>query len=287
MSIDLPNELRAGGIDRRRLLMAGSLLPLAFSSACVTAAEAGLRGDELPLQTTGLEHLGMLVPDVTRAAQFYGRLFNPAVHKEADPPLRYYVVLGKGYIALGSRETAPDPVIDHYCVLLKKYDRAAMDARLATEGLEPAMRGIVYDPDRIGLQLLEEPAGLAATTVPAGNIVEGPSLVTPLTMESILLRVSDLAATGEFMSLFFPEMASPVPGQRWFAAADTPIAIRQAVGREKPAVDDWTVGCRPFDRDAVGQALAAIGAVIRPSAPGTLRILDPYGLPLTLRMADA
>ena len=132
-------RIQATGIDRRRLLMAGTMLPLAFSSACVTAQET-LRGDELPLQTTGLEHLGMLVPDVTRAAEFYGRLFNPAVHKEADPPLRYYVVLDKGYIALGSRDTAPDPTIDHYCVLLRKYDREAMDARLASEGLEPALR---------------------------------------------------------------------------------------------------------------------------------------------------
>ncbi|MCW2390138.1 catechol 2,3-dioxygenase-like lactoylglutathione lyase family enzyme [Sphingobium sp. B11D3B] len=274
----------AGIFDRRSVIAAGSLLSLALSSGVAMAAEA-LRGDELPLRTTGLEHIGMLVPDVTKAAQFYGRLFNPAVHKEADPPLRYYVVLGKGYIALGSRATAPDPAIDHYCVLLEKYDRKAMDARLEREGLAPAMRGIVYDPDHIGLQLLEEPAGLASTTVPAGNIVEGAPLVTPLKMESILLRVSDLAATSKFMSLFFKEMRAPVPGQRWFAAANTPIAIRQTVGREKPAVDDWTVSCRRFDSGKVAAALAQMGAVILPSAPGTLRLLDPNGLPLTMKMA--
>jgi catechol 2,3-dioxygenase-like lactoylglutathione lyase family enzyme len=279
-------EHGSGSLDRRSVLVAGSLLPLAFSSGQLMAAEA-LRGDELPLRTTGLEHIGMLVPDVTKAAQFYGRLFNPAVHKEADPPLRYYVVLGKGYIALGSRDTAPDPAIDHYCVLLEKYDREAMDTRLKGAGLAPAFRGIVYDPDHIGLQLLEAPAGLASTTVPAGNIVEGAPLVTPLKMESILLRVSDLAATSKFMSLFFREMASPAPGQRWFAAANTWIAVRQAVGREKPAVDDWTVSTRPFDSGKVAAALAQMGAVILPSAPRTLRLLDPNGLPLTMKMARA
>ena len=277
---------RSGNFDRRSVLVAGSLLSLAMSSGQLFAAEA-LRGDELPLRTTGLEHLGMLVPDVTKAATFYGRLFNPAVHKEAEAPLRYYVVMGKGYIAFGSRDTAPDPVIDHYCVLLEKYDRKAMDARLGREGLPPANRGIVYDPDRIGLQLLEAPAGLASTTVPAGNIVEGPALVVPLEMESILLRVSDLAATAKFMSLFFKEMASPVPGQRWFAAANTPIAIRQVVGREKPGVDDWTIRCRRFDSGKVAAALAQMGAVILPSARGTLRLLDPNGLPLTMKMTGA
>ena len=280
------SDPRSGNLDRRSVLIAGSLLSLAISSGQVMAAEA-LRGDELPLRTTGLEHLGMLVPDVTKAAKFYGRLFNPAVHKEAEPPLRYYVVMGKGYLAFGSRATAPDPAIDHYCVLLEKYDRKAMDARLAREGLPPANRGIVYDPDRIGLQLLEAPAGLASTTVPAGNIVDGAPLVTPLKMESILLRVSDLAATGKFMSLFFKERPSPVPGQRWFAAANTPIAIRQTVGREKPAVDDWTVSCRPFDSGKVAAALAQMGAVILPSAPRTLRLLDPNGLPLTMKMTGA
>jgi hypothetical protein len=99
--------------------------------------------------------------------------------------------------------------------------------------------------------------------------------------------VSDLEKTTAFMSMFFPAAASRVPGQRWFAAADTMIAIRPTVGRERPSVDDWVVGCQPFDRDRVSAALAELGAVILPSQPDTLRFLDPNGLPLTLRMNRA
>jgi hypothetical protein len=47
-----------------------------------------LRGDELPLHTTGLEHIGMVVPDTEKAARFYSRLFNPEMQKEKDAPLR-------------------------------------------------------------------------------------------------------------------------------------------------------------------------------------------------------
>ncbi len=61
-----------------------------------------LQGDELPLQTTGLEHIGMVVPDVVPAARFYSSLFNPDMQKEKDAPLRYYVMTGTGYIAIGA-----------------------------------------------------------------------------------------------------------------------------------------------------------------------------------------
>lgn len=286
MSIFPPQPTRAS-LHRREVLAAlSAAVPLAMAPNVAWAATA-LKGDELPLETTGLEHIGLLVPDVTKAAEFYGRLFNPAVHKEKDPPLRYYVLVGKSYMAFGSRATAPNPAIDHYCVLLKKYDRARMDARLAEKGLSPAKYGIVPNADGVGLQLLEAPAGLAATTVPAGNIVPGTSLVKALKMESILLRVTDLDKSAAFLSMFFPMVASQVPGQRWFAAADTMIAIRPTVGREQPAVDDWVVRCQHFDRARVSAALAALGAVILPSPTDHLRFLDPNGLPLTLRMNAA
>ena len=51
---------------------------------------------QLPLRTTGLEHIGVIVPDVTASATFYSRLFNPELHKEKESPLRYYVTLGVG-----------------------------------------------------------------------------------------------------------------------------------------------------------------------------------------------
>src|SRR5690349_11766969 len=59
-------------------------------------------GPQLPLRTTGLEHFGMVVPDVEKAARFYGPVFNPELHKEANEPLRYYVSMGIGYIAIGN-----------------------------------------------------------------------------------------------------------------------------------------------------------------------------------------
>ena len=116
---------------------------------------------QLPLGATGLEHIGTVVPDVTPAARFFGRVFNPHVFKEKESPLRYYVTLDPGYIAFGSRDNAPAAFIDHDCVLVESYDRAAMALRLEQERLPAGRFGIIGDPDGLGLQLLPI-GGLAA-----------------------------------------------------------------------------------------------------------------------------
>src|ERR1700681_1137325 len=94
----------------------------------IAAAFAGSRGlaqtassttGLLPLQTTGLEHLGMTVPDQKAAAEFYGRIFDPQLFQERDPPPRYYVRMGTAYIAFGGTAT-PD---------LPRKDRPFLRAR--------------------------------------------------------------------------------------------------------------------------------------------------------------
>jgi hypothetical protein len=60
-----------------------ALLPLAPSFANAQDAKR----PQLPLKTTGLEHMGTVVPDVEAAGKFYGRLFKPELHKEKEPPL--------------------------------------------------------------------------------------------------------------------------------------------------------------------------------------------------------
>ena len=48
---------------------------------------------QLPLKTTGIEHVSLWVDDVQQAGDFFGKVFNPSLHKEKQPPLRYYVPL--------------------------------------------------------------------------------------------------------------------------------------------------------------------------------------------------
>src|SRR5689334_20540188 len=113
----------------RRTLLQG--LGLAALAPGVVLAE---RASQLPVKTTGLEHMGTVVPDVEAAGKFYGRLFNPELYKEKDPPLRYYVTLGVGYLALGTRPNQARAFFDHFCALVKDYDAPAMAQQLKTEG---------------------------------------------------------------------------------------------------------------------------------------------------------
>ena len=91
MSHDAPTER-----PRRTLLAAGTRpsRSRAVSRAARAARNRGAgrrrradgRGDRrrAAARHVGLEHIGTVVPDVTRAARFYSSVFNPELHKERD-----------------------------------------------------------------------------------------------------------------------------------------------------------------------------------------------------------
>jgi len=277
------NAAVSAGISRRALL--GGVMAMGPALALGSRAMAAEpQGDELPLNTTGLEHLGMVVPDVDAAARFYSSLFNPDLQKEKDLPLRYYVMAGSGYIALGSRGAAPEAKIDHYCTLVRGYDRDRMNGKLVARGMAPASRGVVNDPDGIGLQLIAVPGGPGPTAVPGGRLVEAAPLVKPIGFDSILLRVADLRRSAAFHENFFNAARSPGSGQLAFAAANTRIVIRAAAGGERTGVERYTMRVAPFDAAQVRKALAALGAEPEgEAAAGTLRFRDLNGLGVELK----
>jgi hypothetical protein len=63
-------------VSRRTFINAvGAALAVPVATRGQEAALA--RTDALPLRTTGIEHLGIMVRDVERSGRFYGQLFNP------------------------------------------------------------------------------------------------------------------------------------------------------------------------------------------------------------------
>jgi catechol 2,3-dioxygenase-like lactoylglutathione lyase family enzyme len=251
------------------------------------------KASQLPLRTTGLEHLGTVVPDVTEAGKFYGRLFNPQLYKEKDPPLRYYVTLGVGYLALGSRPNQPHAFFDHFCALVEDYDAPAMAEQLKSEGLPAGRYGIIPDPDGIGLQLLGVPGGLAKTTEPAGRIVEEDALVQPERLDHVVLHVSDLEKSLQFYRRFFgPEAKSAHPDSNAeFRIAGTRLLIEKAAAGEPPRIERIGINVRPFDAHAVGRELTKLGAQVAADvhksthANSKLRFTDPFGLVIELQSA--
>ena len=240
----------------------------------------------LPLDTLGLEHVGTLVPDVTRSARFFSRVFNPVLYKEREEPLRYYVTLDPGYVALGSRANAPSAFIDHDCALLKSYDRAAMAKRLEADGLPAGRFGIIPDPDGLGLQLLGVPGGLAGTTMPAGRLVGGEPLVRPRGLAYVVRYVADLERSAAFYRRFFgPEMPDAGGGLA-FRAAHTRWILRAVPDGETPRIDRFGVNVAHYDSPAVVRALEALGARIVSPAPERLHFRCPDGLGVELVPVD-
>lgn len=268
-------------VSRRAFLGGVAALGPSLLLGSRALAEEALNGDELPLRTTGLEHIGMVVPDVEAAARFYSSLFNPDMQKEKDAPLRYYVMTGTGYIAIGSRPNVTESKVDHYCTLVRGYNREKMNATLATKGMPAASRGVVPDPDGIGLQLIAVPGGPGPTAVPGGRLVEVEPLVKPIGFDSILLTVTDVKRSAEFYSHFFPTARAPEKGQLAFKAADTHILIRAG---EKPGVERYAMRVAKFDRAKVVKGLAALGASPEEKGrAGVVRFRDPNGLGVELR----
>lgn len=237
------------------------------------------------LDTLGLEHIGTVVPDVTKAARFYGAVFNPALYKEREEPLRYYVTLDPGYVALGSRANAPRAFIDHDCALLREYDRTAMTRRLEAEGLPTGRFGIIPDPDGLGLQLLGVPGGLAASTEPAGRIVPSEPLVRPRGLSHVVRYVSDLDRSAAFYRKFFGPETRAGNGLS-FRAAHTRWILEPAPAGEAPRIDRFAVNVARFDVAAVSRGLEALGARIVATSATSLHFRCPDGLGVELLSVD-
>lgn len=272
----------SASISRRSMLATlAAICPATLFGTRVFGQE--LKGDELPLHTTGLEHIGMVVPDTEAAARFYSSLFNPEMQKEKDAPLRYYVMTGTGYIAIGSRAGVTAAKVDHYCTLVRGYDRDRMNATLAAKGMPAASRGVIPDPDAIGLQLIAVPGGPGPTAVAGGHLVEGAALVTPIGFDSILLKVQDLRRSADFYSNFFNPVSAAAAGQLVFAAADTRIVLRAVTAGESVGIERFTMRVAAFDRARVLQGLTALGATSEEGGqPGSVRFRDPNGLGVEL-----
>jgi len=253
-------------------------LPVEPTAAAIAAA--------LPLDTLGLEHIGTVVPDVTRAARFYSRVFNPVLYKEREEPLRYYVTLDPGYIALGSRANETRAFIDHDCALLRSYDRAAMARRLEAEGLPAGRFGVIPDPDGLGLQLLGTPGGLAGSTEPAGRLVDGEPLVRPRGLAYVVRYVADLDRTAAFYRKMFGAELPDDGGGLAFRAAHTRWIVRKAPANEAPRIDRVGVYAARFDAAAVARELTALGARVISTAAERLHFRCPDGLGVELVPVD-
>jgi catechol 2,3-dioxygenase-like lactoylglutathione lyase family enzyme len=268
---------RTGSHSRRQ-----TLIWLGAGAAGLLASDAA-EAAPLPLDTTGLEHIGFTVPDPEATAKFYGRIFDPQLFQEKDQPPRFYVRFGIAYAAFGG-SAGVTPKIDHFCALVKDYKAAEMRKAVEEAGIAmgTGALGMPTDADGLRLQLLGVPGGLAKTIIPAYRVNQDDAAVQPIGLDHIMLHVSDLErSAAHYRKLFGMEASrSKNPARVWFGVAKTRLGLEQVTAGEAPSVHHICVRVARIIPDK----LKAVGVEILPANDEKLlRFRDPNGLLMELK----
>jgi catechol 2,3-dioxygenase-like lactoylglutathione lyase family enzyme len=244
------------------------------------------RADDLPIHTTGIEHFGFTVTDPEATAKFYGRIFDGQLFQEKDPPPRFYVKLGTGYIAFGGNPTVT-PSIDHFCALVENYQPQEMRKNLEAGGvtMSPGPFGMALDPDGLRLQLLRVPGGLAKTIIPAYRLSQDEALLEAVAPDHVMLHVSDLDRSAEhYKKILGPEVSrTKKPERVWFGAARTKLGLELVAAGEKPGIHHICVRVAGFDKKSVMEKLKRADIQSSLGEEGLVRFRDPNGFVMELK----
>src|SRR5437870_3889963 len=116
---ELVRQFERGGVSRRELIQGLSALITAAAVSPAAAQSAGL-------QATAINHTSVLVTDLQRSADFYGRIFGLKTVSEDKP--NKIVRLGAGGTGVGAtlvsiRQQPPAGTIDHFAISVQGFSR--------------------------------------------------------------------------------------------------------------------------------------------------------------------
>jgi len=142
---DLVTRFERGALTRRELI--GALALLAGAGSAASAAT---------LKGASINHVSVLVTDMARSIDFYGRVFGLTLVNE-DKANKIARLGAGGKILVSLRIEPPPGVIDHFAIGVEGFNRDAVTADLKGFGLTPADNiqfGFhVKDPDGAVVQI--------------------------------------------------------------------------------------------------------------------------------------
>ena len=151
---DLVSRFERGGLTRRQLIQGLSALAAGSVANPATAQTP-------KLQAMNINHTSVLVADLQRSANFYGRVFGlmPVSEDKENKILR----LGTGGTGVNStlvslRQQTPPGLIDHFAIGVQGFNRDTATQLLKQHGITPANNiefGFhVKDPDGAVVQIV-------------------------------------------------------------------------------------------------------------------------------------
>jgi catechol 2,3-dioxygenase-like lactoylglutathione lyase family enzyme len=165
---DLLSRYETGRLSRRDLVAGLSALAATGIVGTGAAAQSQATQAPAPIIPTGLGHVSILVSDLQRSVDFYGRVFGMVVASEdvenkiarLSPPATSDAPedqpsLRTSLVSL--REEPPAGLVDHWCFRVPDFNPDAATAVLAEHRLTPATNlefGFhVRDPDGVVVQM--------------------------------------------------------------------------------------------------------------------------------------
>ena len=122
---DLLTSFERGALSRRELI--GALALLAGAGAAASAAT---------LKGASINHVSVLVTDMARSIDFYGRVFGLTLVNE-DKANKIARLGAGGKVLVSLRIEPPPGVIDHFAIGVDGFNREAVTADFKGFGLEP------------------------------------------------------------------------------------------------------------------------------------------------------
>jgi catechol 2,3-dioxygenase-like lactoylglutathione lyase family enzyme len=280
------------------------VLALLAASAITPMAIAQQPARLLPLDTPGLDHLDVIVPDVEKTTRFYMGLFRTTLHAQPfQGAQRYFVLLGSlpanravGYLAIGDAR-GRGTYIGHFCTSVSNWQRdsaavfAAMKDQFRSAGFgefagSTGFGGVFTDPDGIEIQFLPSPDTLVTAAVPASFVPPLQGLVTPLRVDHVVLHVSQLDRALAYYRILYGREKSRSGDTATFAFANGSRlelqGARYVYGAAKPRIARFGILVEPFDRAAVAAGIAALGGTVLLNEGKVLRLRDADGIEIEL-----
>jgi catechol 2,3-dioxygenase-like lactoylglutathione lyase family enzyme len=286
--------------SRRSLLLGALLLPLAAAAYGQGSAPPAL----LPLNTPGLDHLDVIVPDVEKSARFYMALFKTTLHAQPfQGGQRYFVLLGSlpenravGYLAIGASR-GRGTYIGHFCTSVSEWrrDGEAIFAQMKQQFLAGGMGnfpgstgvgGIFSDPDGIEIQFLPSPDTLVTAAVPSDLVPSERGVVVPERVDRVQLRVTNLDRAVAYYRILYGKESRRTADRAEFAFKNgTRLLLEKSTyvyGQAPARITRFGIRVKPFDMTAVKAAIVAAGGSVVEENHGVLRLKDVDGIELEL-----
>lgn len=258
----------------------------------------------LPVDTPGLDHLDVMVPDVEKTTRFYMGLLRTTLHAQPfQGGQRYFVLLGPlpenravGYLAVGASR-GRGTYIGHFCTSVANWREtsdaviAQMKSRFKAAGFgefpgSTGFGGLFDDPDGIEIQFLPSPDTLVTAAVPSDLVPAMQGVVTPERVDSVLVRVSNLKRALEYYRILYGKERRSDARHAEFAFRNGSRLLLEEIsyvyGQGQVQIARFGLRVKPFDRAGAAEAIARLGGKVLGDDGRTLRLKDVDGIELEL-----